>query len=75
MVYAQERDREDVKHKRELWTAKQPHTNCNSLVFLDFTVLESAGWGHDLQLFPRCNDGRYFPELGAGAVGSSSAGR
>ena len=35
MVYAQERDREDVKHKRELWTAKQPHTNCNSLVFLD----------------------------------------
>lgn len=35
MVYAQERDREDVKHKRELWTEKQPHTNCNSLVFLD----------------------------------------
>ena len=35
MVYAQERDREDVKQKRELWTAQQPHMNCNSLVFLD----------------------------------------
>lgn len=35
MVYAQERDREDVKEKRKQWLEQQPQMNSNSLVFLD----------------------------------------
>lgn len=35
MVYAQERDRKDVKKKRKQWLEQQPQMNSHSLVFLD----------------------------------------
>lgn len=52
MVYAQERDRKDVKEKRKQWLEQQLEMNSNSLVFIDesginidFTRLYGRGKG------------------------------